>query len=369
MPADIIGLVISTIAQVAADPTYAKLERSERVIRVLKRCKIDRLPSLPDFDTIYAYSLVYYGIDKPSHVREIFRDTWVKDAFKVLVYDSDAGHFENEIDALIARKIEAGDTQYHRVDMRSEMVAFGRVFWDIVHKTRTPGEVEAIQEIRGFRSEYRTEMATLLSDFAEQIAQQIGETNAQSFRVSSTRNDADHLRMVLQGSFHSLASQTLEEHRLHDYFAASDTINILRNVVFSILDSSSLSVQVKYGLVGKVDFDLLHKQVGVLAVSSFDRSKAIARTEEVLRSLIDIEAVVLALTGFIEMKTTERSGDIRIEDLRDELEQLLVPFIDDEELQTAIGDAVETGLPDPSALGLQVHKLCASAIETAAGRL
>src|SRR5579859_2983444 len=84
-----ISTVIDTIVPMAFESVAKNLDRNETVLRVLQRLNIDKLPSHNDFETLYAYALVEYGIFKPKAILGFFRNEYIREAFRQSFYEND----------------------------------------------------------------------------------------------------------------------------------------------------------------------------------------------------------------------------------------------------------------------------------------
>ena len=83
MPIDLLALAADLIAGEGLELVKDKVKRQEGVLRVLSKLgfKLDSPPT-NDFDGVYAYTLVVYGIDKPKPILEFFRHGYIKNAFR-----------------------------------------------------------------------------------------------------------------------------------------------------------------------------------------------------------------------------------------------------------------------------------------------
>jgi hypothetical protein len=101
MPILEIGAVISTIAQYGAEALIDRARKSEAVVAVLKRLNMSADTPPADFEGVYVYALVEYGVGTPPPLLEIFRNSSVKAAFRMSFEARDLSIVENEIDSLV----------------------------------------------------------------------------------------------------------------------------------------------------------------------------------------------------------------------------------------------------------------------------
>ena len=65
------------------------------MIKLLKRFNLDPANPPTDFDGIYNYTLIEYGVDRPETILNFFRNKYVKEAFQQSFYKNDASIFED----------------------------------------------------------------------------------------------------------------------------------------------------------------------------------------------------------------------------------------------------------------------------------
>lgn len=175
-----LSVITGAIVEMNLEAISKNLMRREAVIRTLQRLKLKVEPPADDFEGMYAYTLVEYGIFKPEPILKFFRNEFVRNAFRKAFYDRDWDLLAKEAEGIIEwnRETKAlGDIDY---DPRREFATFGAVFHQIVDNSRTPVEVKQSQKLEdvylkvemilerleGLNAlgEIRTELAKLLSN-------------------------------------------------------------------------------------------------------------------------------------------------------------------------------------------------------------
>jgi len=73
--------VAKNIGQKVAPLLISQAQRNEDIIKILKQLKLDPIQPPKDFDGVYAYTLVEYGVYKPEPILELFREHEIKKAF------------------------------------------------------------------------------------------------------------------------------------------------------------------------------------------------------------------------------------------------------------------------------------------------
>jgi predicted NACHT family NTPase len=136
-----LDLVIGLLTAIPFGTIKDKLQRSETVIKLLKKINLDPDAPPADFNGVYVYTLVEYGAGKPKQILELFRQPEIKAAFQQ-AFDRDspailmkAGEdYLNE--SVLGREIrDLG------IDPRREFMAFAAVFMEIAKRTRSIGDV------------------------------------------------------------------------------------------------------------------------------------------------------------------------------------------------------------------------------------
>lgn len=142
-----LSMVIGAIVEMGVEGVWQKAKRREIVIGVLKKLGLapDRLPS--DFDGVYAYTLVEYGVGKPKPILDFFRHEFIRNAFHQSFEQRDASILDDEAESLIEWHKVGDDLRRMDIDPRPEFARFTAVFNEIVDRTRTPAEVRRDQKL------------------------------------------------------------------------------------------------------------------------------------------------------------------------------------------------------------------------------
>jgi predicted NACHT family NTPase len=143
----ILEMIIGAIAEISVEGAWEKAKRREAVVRVLQRAglKPDDPPS--DFDGVYAYTLVEYGVGKPKPILDFFRHSFVRDAFRQSFEQRDPSVLHDEAGNLIEWHTVGEQLRVMDVDPRREFARFTAVFSEIVDRTRTPVDVKRDQKL------------------------------------------------------------------------------------------------------------------------------------------------------------------------------------------------------------------------------
>ncbi|MCU0545746.1 MAG: NACHT domain-containing protein [Oscillatoriaceae cyanobacterium Prado104] len=135
-----LDLIIGTITGIANPLIKDKLQRSETVIKLLQQFNLDPEHPLPDFSSVYAYTLVEYGLGKPKPILELFRDEEIKQAFREAFDRNSPAIFLNRGEEFLNSRALGDEIKDLGIDIRREFGAFSAVFIAVTKRSRTPKE-------------------------------------------------------------------------------------------------------------------------------------------------------------------------------------------------------------------------------------
>lgn len=142
MPLFDLSIITGIILESGVDVAKKKLNRQETVVNILKRLNIESAPAADDFEAIYAYTLVEYGVDKPEPVLNFFRHEFIREAFRRSLYENNRAILEKEAEGIIEWNKETGQLGKIDYDPRREFASFSAVFNQIVDNLRSPADVK-----------------------------------------------------------------------------------------------------------------------------------------------------------------------------------------------------------------------------------
>src|SRR5258708_24513264 len=146
-------MVISAIAKMGTQVAWDKVKRRESVIKLLQQFKLDPNKPPTDFDTIYVYALIEYGVDRPEPILNFFRNEYIKEAFRQSFYQNNPSILEKEAEGIIQWNKETSRLGQIDYDPRREFIAFSAVFHMIVDNARTPIEIQNDQKLETIHSD------------------------------------------------------------------------------------------------------------------------------------------------------------------------------------------------------------------------
>ncbi len=118
-----------------------KVKRSEHVIRVLKQLGLDPDHPPEDFEGVYNYALVEYGIGKPEVCLQIFREREIRVLFRSVLDGNDPQGWLRSGGAFLASSEIGQRVRLANVDQIEELKAFAGAFVAVVRRSQTPKEM------------------------------------------------------------------------------------------------------------------------------------------------------------------------------------------------------------------------------------
>jgi WD40 repeat protein len=140
MPIDLIlakALELLAGSQLVKD----KLQRNEIVIRVLKQLGLDPEHPPADFEGVYNYALVEYGVGKPKPCLEIFRASEIRRVFRTAFDQNNAQRWLTSGEQFLESSAIGDAVKTLGLDPKLELAAFASCFIVVAKRTRTPGDV------------------------------------------------------------------------------------------------------------------------------------------------------------------------------------------------------------------------------------
>lgn len=133
--------VIGAIVEMGVEGVWEATKRHEAILCILRKLGYNLNEPPPDFDGLYAYTLVEYGVGKPKQILDLFRYEIIKDAFRHTFEQQDRTFFDDELEAFLDSEMgqEAYQLDY---DPRQELTRFQAVFDKLADRARTVPEVK-----------------------------------------------------------------------------------------------------------------------------------------------------------------------------------------------------------------------------------
>ncbi|MEH2407441.1 AAA family ATPase [Nostoc sp.] len=125
---------IKAVAPATVSLGMQQAQRNEYIIKVLKSLNLDPIQPPKDFEGVYAYTLVEYGVFKADYILKFFRKKEIKKAFAKSFVENALAINNEEWNTL---KDEA---QKAKIDL-AQFQEFHEVFVSLAKRSRNPGEV------------------------------------------------------------------------------------------------------------------------------------------------------------------------------------------------------------------------------------
>jgi Domain of unknown function (DUF4062)/NACHT domain/Pentapeptide repeats (9 copies) len=163
-----ISTVLELFTSAAAEKVKEKLSRTEFVVRLLERAglKPDKPP--PDFDGVYVYSLIQYGVGRPPQALQLFREPEIRDAFRRSFAKNDPLLLESEAERFLEWNRIGDEWREAKIDPRREFALFSAAFHEVIDATRDPAETRRDHQLAAILD--RLEALDDLSAIREELA-------------------------------------------------------------------------------------------------------------------------------------------------------------------------------------------------------
>ncbi|MBE9114304.1 hypothetical protein IQ249_00185 [Lusitaniella coriacea LEGE 07157] len=133
--------IISELVSQSVSAVRERLNRSETVLKTLEKFKLEPDEPPEDFEGVYVYTLIEYGIGKPETLLKLFRHNTIKASFQE-AFEQDNPYLLLEASADFVEEWALGDKlKEQNIDYRRELAEFSALFIEIAKRSRTPREV------------------------------------------------------------------------------------------------------------------------------------------------------------------------------------------------------------------------------------
>ena len=117
-----------------------KLKYSEIRLRLLKQFNL--IPDTPpnDFEGVYVYTLIEYGLGKEKVILQLFKETEIKEEFRK-AFNENRKFNDSILDNFIQSSDIGDKIKDQNIDYRRELTEFARLFIEIAKRARTATEI------------------------------------------------------------------------------------------------------------------------------------------------------------------------------------------------------------------------------------
>lgn len=195
MPAIELAMVTGAIIEMGVEGVWEKAKRREAVVKALKRVGLKPGEPPSDFEGVYAYTLIEYGIGKPEALLQFFRHEYIRNAFRQSFERRDPSILEAEAESLVEWHDVGDDLRRLDIDPRREFARFTAVFNEIVDRTRTPFEVKSDQKLADIYGDLHLKTAEILDRLGK-----LDELSEIRLEIERLKEDREARRFVLTPS-------------------------------------------------------------------------------------------------------------------------------------------------------------------------
>jgi predicted NACHT family NTPase len=134
-----------------------RINRNEKAVQILRKFNLKSNEPPEDFEGIYIYTLIEYGVGKPSVILELFRQADIKAIFKTAFEQNNPNLLlEKTANYLTDHQIE-----FQNIDYQRELAEFSAIFIKVIEQTRTPKEILAQHNLQNSLDEIRQQLEGL----------------------------------------------------------------------------------------------------------------------------------------------------------------------------------------------------------------
>ena len=151
-----------------------KLKYSEIRLRLLNKfgLKPDTPPN--DFEGVYVYTLIEYGVGKPKIILQLFKEKEIKEEFQKAFTQNKSFNIQT-LDGFIQSSDIGDKITEQNIDYRRELAEFARLFVEIAKRARTATEIlqdHKLESLQNSLTQVREQINQLsLPELQKQIAQ------------------------------------------------------------------------------------------------------------------------------------------------------------------------------------------------------
>lgn len=184
-------MVIGAIVEMGVEGVWEAAKRREVVLHILKKLGFDLDEPPADFNGLYAYTLVEYGVGKPKQIIDLFRYEVIKETFRRTFEQRSRDVFDAEIEAFLDSEIGRNVYQLD-YNPKQELIRFQAVFNKLADRARTVPEVRQDQKLEDIHQAVEQVLHSLEGLSARKTSEELHETE-------QLRSAELVLRMAIRG--------------------------------------------------------------------------------------------------------------------------------------------------------------------------
>lgn len=134
MFAIIIADLISELVAQGINKVESHMNRSEIVLQILNKFNLKPDDTPNDFEGVYKYTLVEYGVGKPQPILNLFRQQEIQEAFKKAFQENRVLDFHCEVENCIVSYSWGDEIRENNIDYKSEIGEFEILFTKVAKR-------------------------------------------------------------------------------------------------------------------------------------------------------------------------------------------------------------------------------------------
>lgn len=143
---NMIVAVVEAIIGLGVEGTTDKVKRNSTILALLQRFNLAGSP-LDDFDSVYSYAIVEYGVGKPRPILELLKDEDIIHAYQKSFYQNDSSIFDKEAAGAIERHAKKEQFKNLDIDAGTIIAGFTIIFEITARRSRSVPEVLQDREL------------------------------------------------------------------------------------------------------------------------------------------------------------------------------------------------------------------------------
>ncbi|MGK7929112.1 MAG: NACHT domain-containing NTPase, partial [Spirulina sp.] len=147
-----IDYIISELVSAGLNKVKNRVSRNLQVIKLLKKFNLKPNEPPKDFEGVYVYTLIEYGVGKPQAILKLFARKEIKDAFSQAFKANNPHLLLQKVEKYIESKALGNKISTQGIDYRRELAEFSAMFIEVAKRIRTPANVLLAHQITNLQA-------------------------------------------------------------------------------------------------------------------------------------------------------------------------------------------------------------------------
>ncbi|MEA5521626.1 hypothetical protein [Limnoraphis robusta] len=148
----IIDDVIAELVSQGVVAVQDRLNRNEKALKILNKFQLKPEEPPADFEGIYVYTLIEYGVVKSETILQIFREDEIKSAFQEAFEQNNPNLLLEQTEQYLENYYVGQQIKSRNIDYRRELAEFSALFIEIIKQTRLPKEILADHKLKNLQN-------------------------------------------------------------------------------------------------------------------------------------------------------------------------------------------------------------------------